>query len=274
MKIKQFSPSLMLSQFVESYIIFEEEIFLKDKLLNIIPNGKPEIAIHYGDPVQSYLNEPGEIKSGYIYGMHKKTGVFQATGSVKCLCVLLKPYGALKLFGLPQIELRDRAFELDLLCGVDGKNIVEEIILAKNDLEKIRFIERFLIKNFKKVKRKKNENDEILKILNLIFDQKGCVKIKDVCSRHDINIKTLERHFKYRFGLTPKEFSRIIRLNHLYQMINNNSGINWQDVVYECSYYDQAHLINEFKEFTKMPPESAVKNINEHMLFLNRIYSF
>src|SRR4030042_5531202 len=113
MKVKQYTPSFILSQFVEAYIIFEEEINLKNKILNIIPNGKPEIAIHYGDPVLSYLNYPGEIKNGYLYGMHKKTGIFQARGSVKCLCVLLKSHGALNIFGLPQIELRDRAFELD-----------------------------------------------------------------------------------------------------------------------------------------------------------------
>ena len=238
MKVKKYTPSLILSQFVESYIIFEEEIYLKNKILNIIPNGKPEIAIHYGDPVLSFLHNPGEIKNGYLYGMHKKTGIFQATGSVKCLLVLFKSYGAYGIFGLPQIELRDRAFDLELLCGDDGKNIIEQIIMVKNDFERIQHIEKFLFKRLKIVKEKKGENTIFIKLLNLIYDQKGCIKIKNLCSKYDINIKTLERNFKHIFGLTPKEFSRIIRLNHLYQIINENPGINWQDSVYEYNYYN------------------------------------
>jgi AraC-like DNA-binding protein len=274
MKVKQYQPSFILSQFIESYIIFEEEINLKNKILNIIPNAKPEIAIHYGDPVLSYLNNPGEIKKGYLYGMHKKTGIFKATGSVKCLLVLFKSHGAFGIFGLPQIELRDRALDLELLCGTDGKNIIEQIIKAKNDYERIQFIERFLLKRLKMVKERKGDNSKIIKVLNLISYQKGCIKIKNLCFKYNINIKTLERNFKYKFGLTPKEFSRIVRLNSLYQIIYKNPYVNWQDAVYECNYYDQSHLINEFKEFTKIPPDLVVKNINDHMIFLNRIYSF
>jgi len=85
MIIKTYKPSFILSQFVESYTIFEEETYLKDKLLNIIPNGKPEIAIHYGDPCNSYLNYSGELNRGYLYGMHKKTGIWCCKMS---LCVV------------------------------------------------------------------------------------------------------------------------------------------------------------------------------------------
>jgi len=274
MVVKLYKPSLILSQFVESYTIFEEETYLKNKLFNIIPNGKPEIAIHYGDPCLSYLNHEGEIKNGYLYGLHKKTGIFKASGSVKCLCVLFKSYGALNIFGCPQIELRDKAVNLDLLCGSDGSDIIEQVVLAKDDSERISFMEKFLLKQYKRAENINIQNKGVMELLNLIIREKGSIKIKDLCIKFNLNIKTLERNFKERIGLTPKEISRIIRLNHLYKLINRKKDIEWHDMVYECSYYDQAHLINEFKEFTKMPPNEFIKNINNHMIYLNRIYSF
>jgi len=198
----------------------------------------------------------------------------QASGVVKCLCVLFRSYGVFNIFGYPQIEIRDKAVDLDLLCGSDGKDIIEQIILAKDDMARIIFMDKFLLRQYKKTEKKKAENNAVREHLNLIMREKGCIKIKDICTKFDLNIKTLERNFKEKIGLTPKEFSRIIRLNHLYKLINTKNEIDWLDMVYECNYYDQAHLINEFKEFTKMPPDEFLKNINNHMIHVNRIYSF
>ncbi len=71
---------------MDSYLIFEDDGVLKDITLTIVPSGVSEIAIHFGDSVNSYIRSPGEVKSGYICGPHNKQGCFTAFGQIKCLC--------------------------------------------------------------------------------------------------------------------------------------------------------------------------------------------
>lgn len=271
MLLKMFSPSGLLAPHVASYLVFEDDGGLKDLPMNIVPSGVPEIAVHYGDPCDSHLNYPGEVKRGYIYGPHNRPGYFMARGMIKCMCVLFKPYGAFRVFGHPQVEMRNHAVNLDDLCGRDGGDITERITLAGTPEEKAAVMDSFLLRQHKKAKERPVCIDGALE---LILESKGSIKIREVCNRLEVNIKTLERRFKNSLGLTPKEFAAIVRVNHAYRLMKTGSRGDIQDIVFECGYYDQAHLINDFRQLTCFTPEILWKKTDGHVICLNRMYTY
>lgn len=92
--------------------------------------------------------------------------------------------------------------------------------------------------------------------------------------RTGLSVKTLERRFRHDIGLTPKELGRIIRFNKLYAYLTGAGTFDWRQAVEKFGYYDQAHLINDFRHFMSMPPGVLMSDLASHALFVNRVYSF
>lgn len=66
-------------------------------------------------------------------------------------------------------------------------------------------------------------------------------------------IRQLERNFKKHIGLSPKEYSNIIRFQNALSLIKNENR-SLLDIALECGYYDHSHLVNEIKRNTGFPP--------------------
>lgn len=88
-----------------------------------------------------------------------------------------------------------------------------------------------------------------------IYETKGKLPVQELAKRHFTTERRLERMFKNDTGLSPKEFSNIIRFQHaMHTLQHPQRGRNLADIAFECGYYDQAHLCNDIKTKTGMPP--------------------
>ena len=56
-------------------------------------------------------------------------------------------------------------------------------------------------------------------------------------------------------GLSPKQLSKIVRLQSALKLIQSNEFSSLTSVAHEIEYYDQAHFIRDFKEFTGLSPK-------------------
>jgi transcriptional regulator GlxA family with amidase domain len=68
-----------------------------------------------------------------------------------------------------------------------------------------------------------------------------------------ITERQLERLFKKYIGLSPKFYSRIIRFNHIFQLVKEKR-ISWLEITHLSGYFDQSHFIRDFKAFTGEEP--------------------
>jgi AraC-like DNA-binding protein len=71
-----------------------------------------------------------------------------------------------------------------------------------------------------------------------------------------ISHKHLLREFDRCVGLTPKLFARLWAFQRVIQGIGQKPEADWSDVAVTCGYYDQAHLIREFRAFSGLTPAS------------------
>ena len=66
----------------------------------------------------------------------------------------------------------------------------------------------------------------------------------------NINRRQLERKFSTLIGLSPKQLSKVVRLQATIKLLSNKQFTNLTSIAYESDYYDQSHFIKDFKEFT------------------------
>jgi AraC-like DNA-binding protein len=65
--------------------------------------------------------------------------------------------------------------------------------------------------------------------------------------------------FKEEIGLSPKEFSKIIRFRKIVENIYRNPEINLYDLAYNFNYTDPSHLVKDFKFFTGLTPTAFIQ---------------
>src|SRR5260370_28029306 len=82
----------------------------------------------------------------------------------------------------------------------------------------------------------------------------GCVSIDDMARRHGLSRQQFARRFCAAAGLPPKLFARITRFQALVHALLSTDVSQWASVSSAVGFYDQAHMINEFRAFACSPP--------------------
>ncbi|UZH55492.1 helix-turn-helix transcriptional regulator [Salinimicrobium tongyeongense] len=92
-------------------------------------------------------------------------------------------------------------------------------------------------------------------IISDIHSANGKLKISELARRNHTTVRQLERKFKSQIGISPKEYSNIIRFQNALNLIKNSSeNHSLLDIAFECGYYDHSHLNNEIKRNTGFSP--------------------
>lgn len=178
---------------------------------------------------------------------------------LSCICVKLQPYALPFLFGFNSHEFTDSATDLSDLFIQQADSIYDELSEAKNDLQRIIIIEKFL-----RIRLKNNKKScfNISDMVNEIVNRNGLVTYNELTKKMSFSTSTFQRQFKRQVGMNPKYFIRIIRFNYVFYLLKNNTELSLQDIVFHCGYYDLSHLINEFHEFSGISPYKYFKTGN------------
>jgi AraC-like DNA-binding protein len=75
------------------------------------------------------------------------------------------------------------------------------------------------------------------------------------CSR-----KYLASRFQEHVGLAPKSVARVLRFERAVRMLGRaGAGVRWSELALACGYYDQAHLIRDFRQFSGQTPGAYLR---------------
>jgi len=116
-------------------------------------------------------------------------------------------------------------------------------------------------------KKRTNYTNTIAHTSNIIFQNKGIVNINTLAQGANMSLRTFERRFADEVGMPPKLLARIIRFNNAVNTRMRHPGISWARLAQECGYFDQMHMIKEFKEFSSQTPESFFKHSPSQKIF-------
>lgn len=82
----------------------------------------------------------------------------------------------------------------------------------------------------------------------------GTARIDDLAREANLSRQRLARRFADHVGITPKTFARVTRFRRVIDATHGASAVDWADVALTHGYYDQAHLISEFRELAGITP--------------------
>jgi AraC-like DNA-binding protein len=83
-------------------------------------------------------------------------------------------------------------------------------------------------------------------------------RVGDIAKTVGLSQRRLIELFTAQVGLTPKRFARVLRF-HRAAALARSAAFDWTRVAHECGYYDQAHLIRDFRELAEVTPTDLIR---------------
>ncbi|HZY36283.1 MAG TPA: helix-turn-helix domain-containing protein [Mucilaginibacter sp.] len=216
-----------------------------------LANFCPELIFHYGGTFEE-LAADNSVTKTFTTGIHGQTSQirrFTAKEKYGIFGVLLQPYALATLFGISSGEFKNELVDLALL-GQSGKDIAHQILSAKNNAQRLQLINVFLQQRLRAFDR-----PEIVYATHRIYHLNGLVNVKALADESCLSQRQFERKFMEHVGFSPKSFARIVRFRSL---INNykRQDSTLTKAAYDFGYYDQAHFIQDFKQFSGYNPHT------------------
>ncbi len=247
-------PSSPLAPFIKSYWFLEMEAYEGiGQLERVVPNGFIELTFHYGDHLQKIKHtkelQPGIILSG------QKTGFFDVlpTGKTQMLSIQFFPHSASLFFDLPMDELSNETLDLGEILGSCARDLEEQLLHLQTLEQRVQHIERFLLHRLSR----KTEYawDRMVHNIKLINQSNGKITLDELTGGACLSRKQHERIFKKFVGLSPKQYLKIVRFQYTLFAHQQHPNENLTELAYRCGYYDQSHMINDFKDFSGITPK-------------------
>lgn len=94
-----------------------------------------------------------------------------------------------------------------------------------------------------------------------IREERNLLTVDDVCKRLAVSKRTLQRLFDEYVGVSPKWVIRRYRLQELLQRLLSDGETDLSNLAVSLGYFDQAHLINDFKSIVGYTPVQFRKSL-------------
>lgn len=219
----------------------------------ILPTGSMQLLVNlYEDELRTYegedLSRVCRMRGSAISGTYARPFGIDTDEQRRVVGVAFRPGGAAPFFTEPADALGGQHVELERLWGRDGALLRERLLEAPTPADALRTLEAVLLARVGR----SLELDKLVDFALSALDRD--VPVGPLTSRLGMTPKRFIRHFERVVGLTPKRYARVRRFGRVLESVELGRRIDWSGVAAACGYYDQAHLIHDFREFSGMNP--------------------
>ncbi len=259
MNYQTYQPSPELSALVKFYWTLEVPFDPANQKQKLIPDGCIEMTFNLKDKIKRYTSDHEFIihPNSMVMGQRTKSYFIEPLGDVDSFAVCFYPYGFANFVCTPLEDLVDVETPIENLFGeVPARELEQNILQATSTQERIEIMETFLLD---KLHHNSTIDNLVKTTVDTLLITNGSRSIHSILKDDLSKRRQLERNFKKQIGISPKQLGRVLRLQTALKMILNSED-SLTSIAYESEYFDQAHFIKDFKEFTGTTPKEFLGN--------------
>jgi AraC-like DNA-binding protein len=222
----------------------------------ILPSGMSQLLINLGPP--QYRIEPGppEVRVPFVdiwySGLHQGPIDTEAPHGNALLGVAFTARGGFPWLGERMDGLSDQIIALADALGDGALALRERLLNTESLAARFRVVERWLLA---RLRPRTIVHPAVRWAVDQIASSGGRMPIAALATQTGFTRKHLGNLFQQQVGLSPKALARIHRFREALDILNKANGqVPWAELAEACGFYDQSHLINEFRRFTGFSP--------------------
>lgn len=247
-------PAAALASYVEKlwYCDGHQGVHRKQRVL---PNGRFQLVFSLAEgPLRAPGNpseEWGKLAPSLILGIRTQYSVIHTAILQSAMGVVFWPGGARPFFDSPADAFCNDTVPLDLIWGSKAGELRDRLRAASAVIDKFRVLEMALLE---RVNKRFKMHDAVLYALGEFERAPHILSVLDVASEAGLSRRRFAQLFREQVGLTPKLYCRLHRFQGAARQIASGAPVDWADLALAGGYCDQAHLSNEFREFSGVSP--------------------
>jgi len=258
-----------LQSYVDSYILSSshgETIYLKSQWP---ASNETSIVFYLADlPKHNSVPDTSNLqdKATCIVGLLSRcNGVVSFDGVYRTFIIQFKANGFHKIFGVPAATVANRIYHSADVFGKYAAALQEKLLNTTSTIEMALHADDFLLSFVRKQKHfQYSAPDAITAISNELFTLPMLLNVKQYAYRANMSVRTFERRFSEQVGIAPKFYCRLLRFNTAVNVKLKRPGKSWTSIAHECGYFDQMHMIKDFRQFASCNPTELLQQQQEY----------
>lgn len=260
-------PQPPLNKFVDLFWFYDGYFPGSHKKERLMPDGSIELVINLKENAariydRENLDQCERLPGALLCGPHSSFFVIDTAQQASVIGVHFKPGGAFPFFKMPVSELHNLHVSLEDLWGHEAGLLRQRLLEARMPQMKFRVLEECLLAEAFRPLERHRAVDFALGLFRNIHTAPA---IADLADEIGISSRRFIQLFSNEVGLTPKIFARVRRFQNVLLQLRNARQIEWADFAAGCGYFDQAHFIHDFKEFSGINPTTYLAQKTEHL---------
>ncbi len=263
----QYAPRTALAPFIKSISIIKRGSDAPN--LFQLPDGSTTLFLRLRNLPAKSANGDFPKTSGVInligtltHAVRKAPGIMPSA-----IAIRFKPGGAYPFFDVPFSEITDQIISLEDVWQDESAQFDDFLWAANDNDSRLTFLQDALQR---RLLRQDKHNSELLRTgraaIRLIETSNEIPRIEDLSKRLGVSTRRLRRLFDTLVGISPKQFARIARFQNVIRTAKQTAVLDWAAMAADTGYYDQAHLISDFKRLTGITPGAFAQELNQRQL--------
>ena len=213
----------------------------------ILPDAHADLILRLerpGDPIRLDLNGPPTTP--FVNGV---------TGPRFLVGVRFRPGHAFSCFGVAMSELQNQRIPLSDLWPQEAAELLNCVGASTSLQMMATLLESFLVQRLRR-SLSSEPSRELAQAMVALSGRGNSVRVRSIAGALGMSERHLRRKFEVVVGTSPKTFARIQRFRKALTMVERASSTpEWASLASLCGYFDQAHLIHDFKRMTSLTPQ-------------------
>ncbi len=253
------APSSPLEQFVRNYVYYDAQIDAGTLIRPVWANPHVTMSFFLGDSCEAY-----EYRTGFARALPAVFVAGPATchiadlilhGRHALFLVIFQPGGFSRLFGVQVQPLTDTAHAAADILGSEVPQLLQRLREAVSIEQMAGSMEHFLLSRMSTAA----PANPIHRAAQRVHQLNGQVRLAEMIDSSGHGSRQFGRKFVEQLGLPPKLYARIVRLNFALRLKAESPARCWTHISHDAGYFDQTHLVKEFKALTSSVPTDYLR---------------
>ena len=226
-------------------------------LERIVPSGTLELVVNLHEDELRIYDADGRAcrrhAGACVSGASQRFFVIDTREHASIVGVHFWPGKASALLGVPPGAIADQHVDLEALWSRAALELRERLCAAPTSAERFSVLEVFLLRRL--------AHRDRHPAIGFALDQLALpgVSVGEVAARLELSRRRLIEIFTAEVGITPKRLSRVLRFQRACGVARRRRELEWGRLAVACGYFDQSHLIRDFRELTGTSPVEFVR---------------
>jgi AraC-like DNA-binding protein len=170
--------------------------------------------------------------------------------------IKFRPGGFRPFFGKAVASLADRVVPAERILGKEALELQALLMSSAREEKKLHAVGAFLRKRLPASDKTVGLADALV---GRILKETDIKTVDDLVALTGLGKRSLQRIFSEYVGVSPKWVIRRYRLHEIMERLNSGDRPDWAQLALELGYFDQSHLINDFKSILGYSPTQYQK---------------